>query len=342
LVEELLRDGGKSLLETAERLELRLMRLESERRRMSEVQVAVERDLAQTEGRFAAHREAFESQKRFVARRLRTLARVLGTAPYQVLLDSKSFSDYLRKRRALELLRDDDLARIERFREEHAGFGRAKLDLERRRTNLARARANAALVLAELDFDRRELLALIQAVRDRRTAVQKLSGELVELDRALEAMTRSLADAGRAKLWMPENRGRLPFPSPHTFIERGFGTRPHRTLEVPVQSLGLHIRPLDSAQAMEIPVRAVYWGHVVHAGWLRGLGQVVILDHTKGYMTLYAHLARVDVAVSDYVKTSQHIGIMGDTGSLDGKKLYLELREEGRAVDPRPWFRPLE
>ena len=88
-----------------------------------------------------------------------------------------------------------------------------------------------------------------------------------------------------------------------------------------------------------VNVRSLYWGYVAHAGWLRGLGKTVIIDHTKGYMSLYAHLKDINVATGDKVKSGTVLGMMGETGSLHGPRLYLEVRHEGRAIDPTPWFR---
>jgi len=77
---------------------------------------------------------------------------------------------------------------------------------------------------------------------------------------------------------------------------------------------------------------------VVHAGWFKGYGNLVIIDHGEGYHTLAAHLATMRTAVGEDVEVGTVIGTVGDTGSLEGPSLYFELREHGRPVDPRPWL----
>ena len=101
----------------------------------------------------------------------------------------------------------------------------------------------------------------------------------------------------------------------------------------------MHIIPQAWDGKRDVNVRSLYWGYVAHVGWLRGLGKTVIVDHTKGYMSLYAHLDETRVKVGDKVPSGAVLGLMGDTGSLHGPRLYLEVRREGRAIDPTPWFR---
>ena len=99
-------------------------------------------------------------------------------------------------------------------------------------------------------------------------------------------------------------------------------------------SNGIHVRV-----AAGTPVGAVADGRVVHTGWLRGFGQIVILDHGEGHHTLSAHLAKVLVKRGDRVKRGQTVALSGDTESMNGPKLYFELREDGRPRDPLPYLR---
>jgi septal ring factor EnvC (AmiA/AmiB activator) len=85
-------------------------------------------------------------------------------------------------------------------------------------------------------------------------------------------------------------------------------------------------------------VRAVASGEVVYARRLEGYGDVVILAHGRHYHTVYAHLRALDVEPGDEVEQGSVVGRSGETGSLDGPKLYFEMRREGTPIDPEPWF----
>ncbi len=82
------------------------------------------------------------------------------------------------------------------------------------------------------------------------------------------------------------------------------------------------------------PIRAVGGGRVVYAGWMRGYGKVVKIDHGRGYVSLYAHQSRIKVRRGSYVKRGQVIGYVGSTGRSTGPHLHFGLYRNGRAINP--------
>ena len=86
-------------------------------------------------------------------------------------------------------------------------------------------------------------------------------------------------------------------------------------------------------------IRAVSAGTVLYRGWLKGYGNLVILDHGQGYYTLYAHASEVLTGEGEQVKPGQPIARVGETGSVEGPRLYFEVRYQGRAEDPQIWLR---
>ena len=84
---------------------------------------------------------------------------------------------------------------------------------------------------------------------------------------------------------------------------------------------------------------AVYGGHVIYTGWFKGYGNLIILDHDNEYYTLYAHMAEIGVREGDDVRQGQRLGTVGDTGSLEGPRLYFEVRYQGKPQDPEQWLR---
>ena len=87
-------------------------------------------------------------------------------------------------------------------------------------------------------------------------------------------------------------------------------------------------------------ITAVAAGQVLYTGWFRGYGNLIIVDHGGEYYTLYAHASNIRVAEGDEIKQGQAIGTVGDTGSLQGPRLYFEVRHGGRPQDPAQWLRP--
>lgn len=88
------------------------------------------------------------------------------------------------------------------------------------------------------------------------------------------------------------------------------------------------------------PVVAVYPGKVVFAHWLKGFGLLVIIDHGKGYMTLYADNQTLYRKQGDIVRAGDLIAHVGHTGILQQSGLYFEIRYNGKPLNPLQWLSP--
>ncbi len=95
---------------------------------------------------------------------------------------------------------------------------------------------------------------------------------------------------------------------------------------------GLFIRAPEGAE-----VKAVAAGRVVYADWLRGFGNLIIVDHGNQYMTIYGNNQSVLKRAGDLVKTGDVIASAGNSGGNEQSGLYFEMRHQGRAFDPLGW-----
>jgi murein DD-endopeptidase MepM/ murein hydrolase activator NlpD len=86
------------------------------------------------------------------------------------------------------------------------------------------------------------------------------------------------------------------------------------------------------------PVQVSASGRVTIAGWQRGYGKVVYVDHGSGLSTRYGHLSEIDVAVGQSVTQGQTIGLVGSTGRSTGPHLHYEVRINNQPVDPKPYL----
>ena len=98
---------------------------------------------------------------------------------------------------------------------------------------------------------------------------------------------------------------------------------------------GLKNDGINIAAAEGTPVKAAAPGTVAYAGdELKGFGNLILIRHEDGWVTAYAHLASMVVKKGDAVRAGQHIGAVGQTGSIDSPQLHFELRHGKEAVDP--------
>jgi septal ring factor EnvC (AmiA/AmiB activator) len=218
---------------------------------------------------------------------------------------------------------------------------------ETRQRELADLKSDAQREQTEADRDAAKRRGLLAKVRDERAYHERMVGELTEAARRLEAFIGDLQAKQRrlARIPPPKGgiappgigfgslRGRLPWPTQGR-ITAAFGAQVHPRFGTRTFRNGVDIEANEGRD-----VAAVYGGHVIYTGWFKGYGNLVILDHDNEYYTLYAHMADIGVNEGDDVRQGQRLGTVGDTGSLEGPRLYFEVRFQGKPQDPEQWLR---
>ena len=125
-----------------------------------------------------------------------------------------------------------------------------------------------------------------------------------------------------------EAQGRLTLPARGDIVQE-FG----QSGDYGATSKGVTIRTRAGAEVV-----APYDGQVVFAGPFRGYGPILIIEHTEGYHTLLAGLSRIDAAPGQWLLAGEPVGVMGEQRDGDGPALYVELRRNGRPINPLPWL----
>ncbi len=328
-------DEKKDLLTLLDTLE-RLARESASRAVSLERNVArVARQVAIAEDEAEVAQDAVRLQQKKLSPRLVTLYRLQKQDSLGNLLAAGNFAAILKRQRALQSLVAADARELEDLGQLSDWQKRRSHRLERLeatgRRYLRALRTEQAVSRARLSRFR-DLLASINAEQNRMSRViAELEQTEVELAGLVGDLQSAVTSSGfRAK------RGQLPYPVAG-IVEVGFGKVVNPRFNTVTVQKGLDVRAAEGAE-----VRSVGVGTVVYAGWLKGYGNLVIIDHGANYHSLYAHLANAQVDVGAAVGERQTIGQVGDTGSLKGAFLYFEIRKAGQAVDPLPWLKPEE
>jgi len=95
---------------------------------------------------------------------------------------------------------------------------------------------------------------------------------------------------------------------------------------------GLFIKANEGAE-----VKSIATGNVVFADWMRGFGNLIIVDHGDGYMSLYGNNQSVLKRVGETVHAGDAIASVGNSGGNETNGLYYELRRQSRPFDPLSW-----
>jgi murein DD-endopeptidase MepM/ murein hydrolase activator NlpD len=215
-----------------------------------------------------------------------------------------------------------------------------KLAAERRATaSTRRLTAAAVSVITARTEEAREVRDELAASRDTLLAARRLKqsalvgaretraeylAEVEALAAQSDALAAAIRDAqagGSTGSGAPSAAGFIwPVNGP---VVSGFGMRWGRMHE-----------GIDIAAGIGTPIWAAAAGTVIHAGWLGGYGNLVVLDHGNGLATAYAHASTILVAVGQQVSQGETISLVGSTGNSSGPHLHFEVRVNGSAVDP--------
>ena len=249
------------------------------------------------------------------------------------------------------MLNQENPAMLGRMLAYHGYFGRARaaqihaieVDVARLQTMDHELQEQGAQ-LEQLGEQARTALQSLEQARAQRAAAlnalnQRVDGahqQIERMQREEQALDALLADLNRL---LPEfalgpqkpfaqMRGQLPWP-----VAGRIAARFHASRGGTMRWNGMLINASRSAK-----VRAPYYGRVVYADWLQGMGLLMIIEHGGGFMSLFGHAEVLYKRVGDSVAPGDVIAGMSAT---DSPQLYLEIRRGRGAVDPQVWLKPL-
>jgi murein DD-endopeptidase MepM/ murein hydrolase activator NlpD len=179
----------------------------------------------------------------------------------------------------------------------------------------------------ELASSRNSLTAVRQLKQDALAGARETREEYLEEVEALAAQSAGLAEAirdaqsGSTGTGAPSAAGFI-WPVNGTVVS-GFGMRWGRLHE-----------GIDVTAPSGTPIWAAAAGTIIHAGWLGGYGNLVVVDHGNGLATAYAHASAILVGVGQAVAQGEVVSLVGSTGNSSGPHLHFEVRVNGSAVDP--------
>ena len=278
-------------------------------------------------GRIAAEQAALLQGQHMLALDLRT-AYVLQTRnSWQLLLDQKQPEQVRRMLTYYRYVSDAVGAEIEQTQQSIATLNQNQHRLYQVVAELKTLSVTQSAEEQTLSQDRRRQAAAL-ALLNRKVASQQQ--QLRRLQQAARRLQRLVARLRRRPPMRPVpgrgnlGRGALPVP----VRVRGWPRIAVR------QGPGIFI-PAPSGS----PVHAVYAGRAVYAGWLRGFGLMLILEHEGGYMTIYAHAQSLFVHVGAVVASGEVIAAAGSSGGFRRPGLYFEIRHNGRPLPALDWLR---
>lgn len=171
------------------------------------------------------------------------------------------------------------------------------------------------------------LLRIAQRIKRQNREIGHLQRNENRLSRLVDKLSQMLGQSGSSPF--DALKGKLALPVKGRISNR-FGTRrPDGT----VLWKGWFLRAPSGQKVV-----AVAAGQVVFADWLRGFGNLLIIDHGKGYMSLYGNNETLYKQVGDILHGGDIIAAVGNSGGNEDSGLYFELRYKGKPIDPAHWI----
>ena len=131
----------------------------------------------------------------------------------------------------------------------------------------------------------------------------------------------------------PAFMGRLPNPVKNGIIQDSLSGKKQNSL------FGMYKNGIRIKAMAGTPIMAVYDGKIAYAGWFRGYGNMMILDHGDSYFTILAHAEDLFKKKGEKVNAGDIIATVGESGSLTGPGLYFEIRHHSMPLDPLKWLK---
>ena len=192
----------------------------------------------------------------------------------------------------------------------------------------------------DLDVTKRKVDAVRKEINELHKSASELNNLLASFERKRKEESKKTSATQRSKtgntpkINVPAHS--LPWPVKGTVISQ-FGKEYRADLNTWIFRDGIKIAAVGGA-----PVRASAAGSVIYAGPFRSYGNVVIMDHGKGFFTIYGFLKQINATVGDKIESQGLVGTVGrDTQSSSGtgkNAVYFEIRQGTTAVDPLDWL----
>lgn len=240
--------------------------------------------------------------------------------------------DAAETRRLAELVRqrNDQLTELARREEvERATLGQQQHERQALLAKLSSQIQAQRRTIETLKQDERRLADLLASLAKKKTPARPSKAPAGKTPSASPAAPTPSTEPTDASGAFARLRGRLPWPVKGSVAAR-FGT-PRE--EGRLLWKGLFIRAPEGTD-----VRAVADGVVVFADWLRGYGNLLIIDHDDGFLSIYGNNQTLLAEVGQKVSAGKPVATVGASGGLPESGLYFELRHRGQAFDPGKWL----
>jgi septal ring factor EnvC (AmiA/AmiB activator) len=265
----------------------------------------------------------------------------------ELLLNAESINEALVRYKYLQFFNDQEKQAIQKIKyrveniqslEQQLSLDhqtqRKALDKKERQQSKSLARKNEKKVKVErLKWNSQNLNKQLKSAEEEYQKLYEIIVALERQRRLREERGETTQEYALNLKDIKKNKGKLPWPVKGTILHK-YGKQRDSRLKTTITNTGIDIKAKAGSE-----VKAVFIGLVSTITYLSGFGNTIILDHGKGYYTVYSHLEEFFVEPDELINAGEVIGLVGDSGSLEGYKLHFAVFANQTTENPQSWLR---
>jgi murein hydrolase activator len=310
----------------------------AKRQRVEELhaaQLAAERHRSELRAEEGRNLNALQSERASLASQARAAYMIGRQEELKLLLNQSNPASLGRTLAYYGYFAEQRSQKIKSIQGDEARLQQLVAEIEQQTQDLQKLQEDATQEIAGLQHARAERSVAVAALTKKLESGNQELGGLKREEQAVESL---VADLARMMQDFPTDpsqsfdrmRGKLPWPVLGHVSARYQAPRENSG---GVRWNGVMIETERGAK-----VRAPFFGRVVYADWLQGLGLLMIIAHSGNFLTLYGHAEVLYKSVGDSVAPGDVIGAVSDAGGTL-PQLYFEIREGRKPVDPKAWLK---
>ena len=337
----------KSAARTITNLEKEISLVERLIFQLKKEEIAAREEIAKLENEIEVHENELKELRIRYANRAINIYKKGSLSEIEKVLSSTSWRQEIYRTKYQKIISGIDHKHKKKIRSLLVNIGKKKLNVQgmllksislkvEREKQMTDLRMKRQKKKRELDKIRNSKTELAQYVREKEEGVKQLEELIANIkedktrtDRA--ERIRRQKEALKTKSFVVL-KGQLSWPARGKVISK-FGRKWNPELKTTTNNTGIDIKGKPGTQ-----IYAVMGGIVTTITFIRGYGNIIIIDHGSDFFTIYSHVTKIQTNVDSEVRAGDIIAYMGDSGSINGSKLHFEIWGKDQKLDPEKWL----
>ena len=252
----------------------------------------------------------------------------------QLLATSKGLEEFRKRIKYVKVIMDEDLRLFKQMVSIQAENKKELVRINDKIAAIKQMEQAEGEQLASIRKDMDDKVIFLMKIHQEKefhaTVVEELQLAAQDLKNTLLNLDRKQGEKKTLPTDFEKFKGKLPLPMNGRIDENHNSTAPG----LQDTHKGIFIKGPIGAE-----VKAIFPGRVDFSGWLKGYGQIIVINHGSRFFTLSAQLSQREKEKGEMVKEGDVIGLLGQTGSLQGPSLYFEIRRRGENLNPFDWLK---